>query len=86
MALGPFGPIRQPVLAILHTQINTTILQTGIISTNNAVSQSCYKCGEISELNFFLIHGYKFDEGLFSNIYLCKLRLKQGREIQDFMF
>ena len=28
----------------------------------------------------------KFDERLFSDIYLCRLRLKQGREIQDFMF
>ena len=28
----------------------------------------------------------KFDEMLFSDIYLCRLRLKQGREIQDFMF
>ena len=28
----------------------------------------------------------KFDEGLFSDIYLCRLRLKQGRQIQDFMF
>ena len=27
----------------------------------------------------------KFDEGLFSGIYLVRLRLKQGREIQDFM-
>ena len=29
---------------------------------------------------------FKFDERLFSDIYLCGLRLKQGREIQDFMF
>ena len=28
----------------------------------------------------------KFDERLFSDIYLCRLRLKQGIEIQDFMF
>ena len=28
----------------------------------------------------------KFDERLFSAIYLCRLRLKQGREIQDFVF
>ena len=28
----------------------------------------------------------KFDERLFSDIYLCRLRLKPGREIQDFMF
>ena len=28
----------------------------------------------------------KFDERLFSDIYLCRLFLKQGREIQDFMF
>ena len=28
----------------------------------------------------------KFDERLFSDIYLCRLRLKQGREMQDFMF
>ena len=26
----------------------------------------------------------KFDETLFSDIYLCRLRLKQGREIPDF--
>ena len=28
----------------------------------------------------------KFDERFFSDIYLCRLRLKQGTEIQDFMF
>ena len=28
----------------------------------------------------------KFDERLFSNIYLCILCVKEGREIQDFMF
>ena len=28
----------------------------------------------------------KFDERLFSDIYLCRLRLKQGREIHDFIF
>ena len=28
----------------------------------------------------------KFVETLFSDIYLCRLRLKQGREIQDFVF
>ena len=28
----------------------------------------------------------KFDERLFSDIYLCRLRLKQGRDIQDCMF
>ena len=28
----------------------------------------------------------EFDERLFSDRYLCRLRLKQGREIQDFMF
>ena len=28
----------------------------------------------------------KFDKRLFAGIYLCRLRLKQGREIQDFMF
>ena len=27
----------------------------------------------------------KFDERLFSALYLCRLRLKQGREMQDFM-
>ena len=41
------------VLPILQTQISTTIPQTDIISTNkqliNAVSQSSYKCAEISE-------------------------------------
>ena len=26
-----------------------------------------------------------FDERLFSDIYLCRLRLKQGREIHDFI-
>ena len=44
---------KQPILAILHTQISTTIPQTDIISTNkqliNAVSQSSYKCAETSE-------------------------------------
>ena len=103
--LGPFGPIYQPVLAILQAQINTTIPQTDIISTNkqliNEVSQSSYTM----ELNFFhghiCIHVYnaqilgkhvtqtnpsKLDDKLFSDRYLCRLRLKQGREIQDFMF
>ena len=28
----------------------------------------------------------KFDARLFSDIYLCRLRLKQGREIHDFIF
>ena len=28
----------------------------------------------------------KFDERLFLDIWLCRLRLKQGRELQDFMF
>ena len=28
----------------------------------------------------------KFDERLFSDIYLCRLRLKQGTEIHDFIF
>ena len=28
----------------------------------------------------------KFDSRLFSDIYLCRLRFKQGREIKDFMF
>ena len=28
----------------------------------------------------------KFDELLFSDIYSCRLRLKPGREIHDFMF
>ena len=28
----------------------------------------------------------KFDKRLFSDIYLCRLRLKQGREIRDFIF
>ena len=28
----------------------------------------------------------KFDEGLFSDIYLCRLRLKQEREIHGFIF
>ena len=28
----------------------------------------------------------KFDERLLLDIWLCRLRLKQGREIQDFMF
>ena len=63
---------------------------------------SCYECAETSELNLFQgIHVYnticfrqtcdsinpsKFDERLFSDIYLCRLRLKQGREIHDFIF
>ena len=29
---------------------------------------------------------FKFEERLFSEIYLCRLRWKQGREIQDFLF
>ena len=28
----------------------------------------------------------KFDERLFSDIYLCRLPLKQGRDIRDFIF
>jgi len=27
-----------------------------------------------------------FEERLFSDIYLCRLRLKQGKEIHDFIF
>ena len=34
VALGPFGPVQQPVLAILQAQISTTILQTDTTSTN----------------------------------------------------
>ena len=49
--LGPFGPIYQPVLAILETQINTTIPQTNSISTIeqliNAVSQFLQMCKNI---------------------------------------
>ena len=33
VALGPFGPIQQPVLAILPAQINTSILQIDTAST-----------------------------------------------------
>ena len=43
IALGPFGPIWQPVLAILQTQISMTIPQTDIRTNKqliNAVSQS----------------------------------------------
>ena len=29
---------------------------------------------------------FKFDERLISDIYLCRLCSKQGREIQDFIF
>ena len=63
---------------------------------------SSYKCAETSELNFFHGHiciqlkclgkrviqtnPSKFDERLFSDIYLFRLRLKQGREIHDFIF
>ena len=43
VALGPLGPIQQPVLATLQTQINATIPQANTISTIkpsiNAVSQ-----------------------------------------------
>ena len=28
----------------------------------------------------------KFDERLFSDMYLCRLHLKQGKEIQAFIF
>ena len=31
-------------------------------------------------------HPSKCDERLFSDIYLCRLRLKQGREIHDLIF
>ena len=99
--LGPLESISQPVLAILQTQVSTTIPQTDIISMNkqliNAVSQSSYKCAETSELNSFQGHTIKFlgkhviqtnpckyDERL--DIYLCRLCLKQEREIQDFTF
>ena len=60
---------------------------------------SSYKCAETSE---FCSWAYmyptilgkrviqtnlsKFDERLFSDIYLCRLCLKQGREIHDFIF
>ena len=99
--------MQQPVLAILQTQISTTIPQTDIISTNkqliNAVSQSSYKRAETSEKTFlswsymyttikFLgkpviqTNPSKFDGRLFLDKYLCILRLKQGKEIQDLMF
>ena len=59
---------------------------------------SSYKCAETSELNFF--HGHtikflgkrviqinpsKFDERLFSDIYMCRLRLKRRTEIHDYI-
>ena len=48
------------ILAILQTQISTTLLHADIISTNkqlvNAISQSFYKCAETSELNLFHRH------------------------------
>ena len=59
-------------------------------------SQSSYKRAETSEVNFFhttitflgkrviQTKPSKFDERLFLDIYLCRLRLKEGREIQDF--
>ena len=47
---GPFGPIEQPVITILQTQISTTIPQTDIVNTNKqsitAVTQRSYKCAE----------------------------------------
>ena len=59
---------------------------------------SSYKFAKTSQLNFF--HGHttlkflskrviqtnpsKFDKRFFSDIYLCRLCLKQGREIHDF--
>ena len=66
----------------------------------NAVSLSSYRCAQTSEINLFHVYKTisflgehvitknpsKFDERLFSDICLCRLRLKQGREIQDFMF
>ena len=66
----------------------------------NAVSQSSYRCAQTSEINLFHVYTTirflgkhviqtnpsKIDERLFSDIYLCRLRLKQGREIQDFIF
>ena len=60
---------------------------------------SSYKCAEMSELNFFHGHTFrflgklvvqtnlsKFDERLFSDIYLCRLHLKQETETHDFIF
>ena len=101
-ALGPFEPIYQPVLAILQTQVNTTIPQTNIISTIkqliNAVSQFLQMCRntKIKFLSWAYMYTTlkflgkrviqtnpsKFDERLFSDIYLCRLRLKQGKEIE----
>ena len=79
-------------IASPQTQISKTIPQTDIISTNkqliNAVSQSSYKCAEISEINFF--HGHTCIQQSFFlhkhviQINRSKLRLKEGREIQDF--
>ena len=106
VVLGPFGPIYQPVLAILETQINTTIPQTNSISTIeqliNAVSQFLQMCKNIrikflswaymyTTLTFLgkrmiQTNPSKSDEMLFSDIYLCRLRLKQRTEIHDFIF
>ena len=51
VALGPFGHVQQPVLAVLQTQINTTTLPADVISTSkqltNAVSQVRQMCRNI---------------------------------------
>ena len=68
----------------------------------NAVSQSSNKRADIGNKFLSWTYMYtsikllgkrmiqanpsKFDERLFSDMYLCRLRLEQGREIQDFMF
>ena len=55
VALGLFGPVQHPVVAMLQTEISMTIRQTDIISTNkqlnNAVTQSSHKCAERLQLN-----------------------------------
>ena len=86
----------------INTTIPQTDIISTIKQLINAVSQFLQICRNIrikflswaymyTTLNFLgkriiQTNTSKFDERLFSEIYLCRLRMKQGREIHDFVF
>ena len=47
---------------------------------------TCMQHSNISGIRVIQTHPSKFDERLLSDIYLYRLRLKQGRETHDFIF
>ena len=87
---------------MLQTQISTTIPQTSNwlmqfhrVPTNTETSEINFfhgrTCIQITTIKFLGKHAMqtnpsRFDKRLFSDIYLWISCLKQGREIQDFMF